>query len=67
MKTTEEQEYNDFMAEATQKVSELQLKYNRLSENNKKRFAEYIMPMFRALETQDLFNQMYKLFNAGIK
>ena len=67
MKTTENQEYNDFIAEATQKVSELQLKYNRLSENNKKRFAEHIMPMFRTLETQDLFNQMYKLFNAGIK
>ncbi len=64
--TIEEQEYNDFMSEATKKVSELQLKYNRLSDNNKKRFAEHVIPMFRTLEAQDLFNQISKLFNAGI-
>jgi len=64
--TTEEQEYNDFMNEASEKVAELQLKYNKLSENNRKRFAEYVMPMFRALEGQDLFNQMRNRFNAGI-
>ena len=63
--TTEEQEYNDFMAEATKKVSELQLKYNRLSDNNKKRFVEYVMPMLRTLEAQDLFNQVNILFDTG--
>lgn len=64
--TTEEQEYNDFMNEATQKVAELQLKYNKLSENNKKRFAKHVMAMFRTFEAQDLFYQMGKLFNIGI-
>lgn len=63
---TEEQGYNDFMNEATQKVAELQIKYNKLSENNKKRFANHVMAMFRTFEVQDLFNQMGRLFNTGI-
>lgn len=35
--TTEDQEYNDFMIEATKKVSKLQLKYNMLTNNNQKK------------------------------
>lgn len=58
--TTDEQGYNYFIAEATKIVSKLQLKYNTLSEN------EYVMPKFHALESQNLFNQIFKLVNTGI-
>ena len=64
--TTEDQEYNDFMIEATKKVSELQLKYNMLSKNNQKRFTDHVLSMFRIFEAKDLFDQMHKLFNTGI-
>lgn len=65
--TYEEQEFTDFMKEASAKVIELQEKYDKLSDNNKARFVEYVMPMFRTLEAQDLFNQINKFFSKGIR
>ena len=62
---TENQEYNDFMREASLKAMELQEKYNNLSDNNKRRFLLYIEPMVRARGTQDFINQMNILFNTG--
>lgn len=63
----EEQEFTDFMKEASAKVIELQEKYDKLSDNNKAKFVEYVMPMFRTLEAQDLFNQINKFFTKGIR
>ena len=63
----EEQEFTDFMKEASAKVIELQEKYDKLSDNNKARFVECVMPMFRTLEAQDLFNQINKFFAKGIR
>ena len=64
---TEEQEYNDFMAEVTLKAMELRQKYDKLSDNNKRRFLLYIEPMVRAGGMQGFMNQMSILFNTGIK
>ena len=63
----EEQEFTDFMKEASAKVIELKEKYDKLSDNNKARFVEYVMPMFRTLEAQDLFNQINIFFTKGKK
>lgn len=63
----EEQEFTEFMKEASAKVIELQEKYDKLSDNNKARFVEYVIPMFRTLEAQDLFNQINKFFTKGIR
>lgn len=63
----EEQEFTEFMKEASAKVIELQEKYDKLSDNNKTRFVEYVIPMFRTLEAQDLFNQINKFFTKGIR
>lgn len=63
----EEQEFTEFMKEASAKVIELQEKYDKLSDNNKGRFVEYVIPMFRTLEAQDLFNQINKFFTKGIR
>ena len=63
--TTEEQEFTDFMTEATQKAMELRQKYDKLSENNKRKFLLYIEPMIRAGGTQAFMNQMNILFNTG--
>lgn len=63
--TREEQEFSDFMKEASAKVMELQEKYDKLSDNNKTRFVECVMPMFRTLEAQDLFNQINIFFTKG--
>ena len=64
--TTEEQEYNEFMKDATLKAMEIRDKYEKLSDNNKRRFLLYIEPMVRAGGTQGFMNQMNILFNAGI-
>ena len=63
----EEQEFTEFMKEASAKVIELQEKYDKISDNNKARFVEYVIPMFRTLEAQDLFNQINKFFTKGIR
>ena len=65
--TTEEQEYNNFMADISEKAMDLQNKYNKLSENNKRKFLLYIEPMVRAGGTQAFMNQMNILFNTGKK
>lgn len=61
----EDQEFTDFMTEATQKAMDLQNKYNKLSESNKRKFLLYIEPMVRAGGTQAFMNQMNILFNTG--
>ena len=63
----EEQDFTEFMKEASAKVIELQEKYDKISDNNKARFVEYVIPMFRTLEAQDLFNQINKFFTKGIR
>ena len=63
--TTEEQEFTDFMTEASIKAMELRQKYDKLSENNKRKFLQYIEPMVRAGGTQAFMNQMNILFNTG--
>lgn len=63
----EEQEFTEFMKEASAKVIELQEKCDKISDNNKAKFVEYVIPMFRTLEAQDLFNQINKFFTKGIR
>ena len=65
--TPEEQEFADFMTEASIKAMELRQKYGKLSENNKRKFLRYIEPLIRAGGTQGFINQMNLLFNTGIK
>lgn len=62
---TEEQEFSNFMTEASIKAMELRQKYDKLSENNKRKFLLYIEPMIRAGGTQAFINQMNILFNTG--
>lgn len=61
----EDQEFTDFMTEATQKAMELRQQYDKLSDNNKRKFLQYIEPMVRAGGTQSFMNQMNILFNTG--
>ena len=63
--TPEDQEFTDFMTEASIKAMELRQKYDNLSENNKRRFLMYIEPMVRTGGTQAFMNQMNILFNTG--
>lgn len=63
----EEQEFTEFMKEASAKVIELQEKYDKISDNSKAKFVEYVIPMFRTFEAQDLFNQINKFFTKGIR
>ena len=63
--TTEEQEYNNFMADISEKAMDLQNKYNKLSDNNKRKFLQYIEPMVRAGGIQAFVEQMNLLFNTG--
>lgn len=65
--TPEEQEFADFMTEASIKAMELRQKYDKLSENNKRKFLLYIEPMVRTGGMQAFMNQMNILFNTGIK
>jgi hypothetical protein len=65
--TTEEQEYNDFMTEVSKESKKLWNNYNKLSEDNKRKFLLYIEPLVRAGGTQGFINQMNLLFNTGIK
>ena len=60
---TEEQEYTSFMADISEKAIDLQNKYNKLSDNNKRKFLQYILPMVRAGGIQGFMNQMNILFN----
>ena len=61
--TIEDQEYNDFMKEATLKAIELRHKYDKFSDNNKRRFLEYIEPIVRASGIQGFINQVNLLFS----
>lgn len=63
--TPEEQEFADFMTEASIKAMELRKKYDNLSEINKLKFLLYIEPMVRADGIQGFINQMNLLFNTG--
>lgn len=65
--TPEEQEFADFMTEASIKAMELRKKYDNLSEINKRKFLLYIEPMVRAGGIQGFINQMNFLFNTGIR
>ena len=62
---TEDQEFTDFVTEVSIKAMELRQKYDKLSENNKRKFLLYIEPMIRAGGTQAFMNQMNILFNTG--
>ena len=61
----EDQEFTDFMTEATQKAMEPRQKYDKLSDNNKRKFLQYIEPMVRAGGIQAFVEQMNVLFNTG--
>jgi GTP-binding protein EngB required for normal cell division len=50
----EDQEFTDFMTEASIKAMELCQKYDKLSDNNKRKFLQYIEPMVRAGGTKRL-------------
>ena len=63
----EDKEFTDFITEASKKSIELRQKYDKLSENNKRKFLLYIEPMVRAGGTQAFMNQMNILFNTGKK
>ena len=63
--SSEEQEFSNFMTEASIKAMELRKKYDNLSDNNKRKFLQYIEPMVRAGGTQAFMNQMNILFNTG--
>lgn len=58
----DEKEYNAFIAEITEKALSLQEKYNKLSDNNKKRFLLYIEPLVRASGTIGFMEQVNILF-----
>lgn len=62
---TEEQKYNNFMADISEKAMDLQNKYNKLSDNNKRKFLQYIEPMVRAGGIQAFVEQMNLLFSTG--
>ena len=62
---TEEQEFTNFMTEASIKAMELRKKYDNLSDNNKRKFLQYIEPMVRAGGAQAFVEQMNILFNTG--
>lgn len=51
-----EQEYNDFMTEVSKESKKLWNKYNKLSEDNKRKFLLYIEPLVRAGGTQGFIN-----------
>ena len=63
----EEQEYNDFMSEVSKESMKLWDKYNKLSENNKRKFLLYIEPIILAGGTEVFVNQMNLLFNTGTR
>ena len=58
----EEQEFNNFMLELSVKARELQEKYNKLSENNKRKVYIYFGPLARAYGTASFIEQMNILF-----
>lgn len=64
---SEEQEFTDFITEVSIKAMELRQKYDKLSDNNKKKFLLYINPIVCAGGIQGFINQMNLMFNTGIK
>ena len=65
--TTEEQEHYDFMTEVPKESNKLWNKYNKFSEDNKRKFLLYIEPLIRAGGTEGFINQMNLLFNTGTR
>ena len=65
--TAEEKEFNDFLAYISKESKELWRKYDKLSDNNKRKFLLYIEPLVRAGGIQGFVNQMNILFNTGIR
>ena len=63
--TTEEQEFTNFIAYISKKSKDLWVKYDKLSDNNKRKFLLYIEPMVRAGGIQGFINQINILFNTG--
>lgn len=61
----EEQKFNEFMAEVSKESKKLWDKYTNLSDNNKRKFLQYIEPMVRAGGVQAFVEQMNILFNTG--
>ena len=65
--TTEDQKYNDFISYISKESKELWDKYDKLSDNNKRKFLLYVEPLVRAGGVQGFINQMNNLFNTGIR
>ena len=63
--TTEEQEFSNFMTETSIKAMKIRQKYDKLSDNNKRKFLQYIEPMVRAGGIQAFVEQMNLLFSTG--
>ena len=59
---SEEQEFTEFMQDVSEKAIVLHEKYNKLSENNKRRFLTYIEPLVRGGGTQAFINELNNLF-----
>lgn len=60
---SEEKELNDFLQDVSEKAIFLHEKYNKLSEDNKRRFLEYIEPLVRAGGTQAFIKEVNNLFH----
>ena len=65
--TAEEQEFNELIKYITHESKELRDKYDKLSDNNKRKFLLYVEPLVRAGGMQGFVNQMNILFNTGIR
>ena len=65
--TSEEQEYNAFISYISKESKELWEKYNKLSDNNKRKFLLYVEPLVRAGGMRGFVNQINILFNTGIR
>ena len=62
-----EQEFTEFIEYISKESKELWRKYDKLSDNNKRKFLLYIEPLVRAGGIQGFVNQMNILFNTGIR
>lgn len=64
---TEEKEFNNFIAYIAKEAKELWDKYDKLSDNNKRKFLLYVEPLVCAGGIQGFINQMNNFFNTGIR
>ena len=66
--TSEEYEYTHFEQEVFKTWIELQQKFNSLSENNQKKFAQqYIVPFVGAGGVQGFFNELNNILSKGTR